>query len=429
MPNIDRTPIPDEVFHQAAAEIVAAEQPTSPATCTADTESGRPCILPYAHIGWHATRPAADGPYDAGDAPPATAPGHVRDAAYDAYLNAESLTASLTESVNAAADAAYTAGRDDSRAAADSLRAELTDARVRIAQLAAEVLELRPALTEALARLDSDAWDQLTARCERAEADRDRLRQLLDSARAVGTAAIADRDRYAAVVTTARAWAAAQEARHTMHPYDAVNIISRAARDVVQALADLDAQPSPGTPDPVPSKHEEQHTQNGPLEPIRSAETSTNTAGEREEQPTALCVLGPNRPAADIRGDIAPARVLAALEILGWPDDREHSAHVEPDGFHLTAPGHYYGTAEDAIRAADEAGDTTPADRVTAASVRRQLDQAITDGLPFAGSRVRGLLKALRRELGRVDADRAARLSRVLPTTPAPAPASEEGPA
>jgi hypothetical protein len=47
---------------------------------------------------------------------------------------------------------------------------------------------------------------------------------------------------------------------------------------------------------------------------------------------------------------VAPARVLAALEVLGWPDDREGSCD---GGF--TPRGEYWELAEDVVRAADDA--------------------------------------------------------------------------
>jgi hypothetical protein len=58
--------------------------------------------------------------------------------------------------------------------------------------------------------------------------------------------------------------------------------------------------------------------------------------------------------------DIRPApdseeRVHAALDVLGWPDDRYDSAHVEPDGFHVTAPGHYWELVVEVLLAADRA--------------------------------------------------------------------------
>jgi hypothetical protein len=55
---------------------------------------------------------------------------------------------------------------------------------------------------------------------------------------------------------------------------------------------------------------------------------------------------------------IDPARVLAALAVLGWADDREASAHVEPDGYEVTPPRHYWEVMEEVIRAADTAADS-----------------------------------------------------------------------
>lgn len=49
-------------------------------------------------------------------------------------------------------------------------------------------------------------------------------------------------------------------------------------------------------------------------------------------------------------------RVLAALGVLGWPDDRDGSAHVEEDGHEVTPTGHYWSIVEDVLRAADAAG-------------------------------------------------------------------------
>jgi hypothetical protein len=46
------------------------------------------------------------------------------------------------------------------------------------------------------------------------------------------------------------------------------------------------------------------------------------------------------------------AQILAALEVLGWPDDREASAHVEPDGFWVTPARHYWDTVTSVLDAA-----------------------------------------------------------------------------
>lgn len=51
-------------------------------------------------------------------------------------------------------------------------------------------------------------------------------------------------------------------------------------------------------------------------------------------------------------------QTLAVLEVLGWPDDREGSAHVEDDGHEVTPPGHYWEVAQDIVRAVlDPGGD------------------------------------------------------------------------
>lgn len=50
---------------------------------------------------------------------------------------------------------------------------------------------------------------------------------------------------------------------------------------------------------------------------------------------------------------VGDARVLAALNVLGWPDDREMSAHVEPDGYHVTPAGLYWEIVSEALAAAD----------------------------------------------------------------------------
>lgn len=49
--------------------------------------------------------------------------------------------------------------------------------------------------------------------------------------------------------------------------------------------------------------------------------------------------------------------MLAALAVLGWPDDREASAHVEEDGHEVTPAGHYWSIVCDALAAADLAAD------------------------------------------------------------------------
>ena len=51
---------------------------------------------------------------------------------------------------------------------------------------------------------------------------------------------------------------------------------------------------------------------------------------------------------------VDPARVLAALEVLGWPDDREDAAR-DPEGPSYGPPGLYWEIVEDVIRAADAA--------------------------------------------------------------------------
>ena len=46
------------------------------------------------------------------------------------------------------------------------------------------------------------------------------------------------------------------------------------------------------------------------------------------------------------------AQVLAALEVLGWPDDREASAHIEPDGHEVTPARHYWDLVTSVLDAA-----------------------------------------------------------------------------
>jgi len=43
--------------------------------------------------------------------------------------------------------------------------------------------------------------------------------------------------------------------------------------------------------------------------------------------------------------------ILAALEELGWPDDRAESAHVEPDGHEVAPPGAYWDVVGDLVDA------------------------------------------------------------------------------
>lgn len=57
---------------------------------------------------------------------------------------------------------------------------------------------------------------------------------------------------------------------------------------------------------------------------------------------------------------IAPERVIAALAVAGWPDDRAGSAHVEDDGYEITPAGHYWELMTDIIQVADAAQLTAP---------------------------------------------------------------------
>jgi hypothetical protein len=67
----------------------------------------------------------------------------------------------------------------------------------------------------------------------------------------------------------------------------------------------------------------------------------------------------------DARGSdlIAPEQVLAALDVLGWPDDRDRPAHIEDDGSEVVSKGTYWGIVIDILRAADEARSESAADR------------------------------------------------------------------
>lgn len=47
-----------------------------------------------------------------------------------------------------------------------------------------------------------------------------------------------------------------------------------------------------------------------------------------------------------------PDQVLAALEVLGWPDDRERSAHIEEDGYEVTPRWHYWDLVTSVLNAA-----------------------------------------------------------------------------
>lgn len=51
---------------------------------------------------------------------------------------------------------------------------------------------------------------------------------------------------------------------------------------------------------------------------------------------------------------VDPARVLAVLEVLGWPDDRVDAAG-DPEGYSNALTRVYWELAEDVIRAADAA--------------------------------------------------------------------------
>lgn len=50
--------------------------------------------------------------------------------------------------------------------------------------------------------------------------------------------------------------------------------------------------------------------------------------------------------------DVPDAAIIAVLTQMDWPDDREFSAHIEPDGYQLTPPGTYWDMATDVARAA-----------------------------------------------------------------------------
>jgi hypothetical protein len=50
------------------------------------------------------------------------------------------------------------------------------------------------------------------------------------------------------------------------------------------------------------------------------------------------------------------AQVLAALQALGWPDDRDGSAHVEDDGYQVTPARHYWDTVTAVVQAVLDAG-------------------------------------------------------------------------
>lgn len=50
--------------------------------------------------------------------------------------------------------------------------------------------------------------------------------------------------------------------------------------------------------------------------------------------------------------DPTEAQVLAALEVLGWPDDRERSAHIEDDGTEVTPARHYWDLVTSVLDAA-----------------------------------------------------------------------------
>lgn len=59
--------------------------------------------------------------------------------------------------------------------------------------------------------------------------------------------------------------------------------------------------------------------------------------------------------------ELTDAATLAVLREMGWPDDREFSAHVEPDSYQLTPPGAYWDAAreiaEAVMRVITEAGE------------------------------------------------------------------------
>lgn len=50
------------------------------------------------------------------------------------------------------------------------------------------------------------------------------------------------------------------------------------------------------------------------------------------------------------------AQVLAALDVLGWPDDRGGSAHVEPDGYEVCPARWYWDLVTEVARAVLDAG-------------------------------------------------------------------------
>lgn len=75
-------------------------------------------------------------------------------------------------------------------------------------------------------------------------------------------------------------------------------------------------------------------------------------------------------------------RVLAALAVLGWPDDRERSAHIEEDGYEVTPVGHYWSIVCDVLAAADLAAELNL--RAEVARVRADVAGAITADLQAA---------------------------------------------
>ena len=93
------------------------------------------------------------------------------------------------------------------------------------------------------------------------------------------------------------------------------------------------------------------------------------TAGEKRARDSAAAAIARaqahTHPGATMTDHPAPAeaRISAALEVLGWPDDRKMSAHVEPDGFHITPPGHYWQTMSDVLTAAELAAASVPSAR------------------------------------------------------------------
>lgn len=99
------------------------------------------------------------------------------------------------------------------------------------------------------------------------------------------------------------------------------------------------------------------------------------------------------------------AAIEAVLHVMDWPDDREFSAHVEPDGRELTPPGCYWEFAEEIAQAVITAMTPPPTLSPQQVQILRLVaagmtNQAIADRLHLGCSSVAEQLSRVYRKLG-----------------------------